>query len=93
MADHSTTTRNVKREKRGFTSDFASQMELFPWWSLLLWISCANVNEEQYPQVLTRKFLDEGERRNNCRHKSSFTGLISVYREDGVCCVFHLVAD
>ena len=119
MADHSTTTRNVKREKRGFTSDFANQMELLPWWSLLLvlslrdpvfvwmlsssWllilirecveacgISGANVNEEQYPQVLTRKFLDEEERRNICRHKSSFTGLISVYREDGVCCVFTL---
>ena len=58
-----------------------------------LWISGANVNEEQYPQVLTRKFLDEEERRNICRHKSSFTGLISVYREDGVCCVFHLVAE
>ena len=47
-----------------------------------LWISGANVNVEQYPQVLTRKFLDEEERRNICRHKSSFTGLISVYRED-----------
>ena len=58
-----------------------------------LWISSANVNEEQYPQVLTRKFLDEEERRNICRHKSSFTGLISVYRDDGVCCVFHLVAE
>ena len=56
-------------------------------------ISGANVNEEQYPQVLTRKFLDEEERRNICRYKSSFTGLISVYREDGVCCVFHLVAE
>ena len=51
------------------------------------------MNEEQCPQVLTRKFLDAEERRNICRHKSSFTGLISVYREDGVCCVFHLVAE
>ena len=56
-------------------------------------ISSAKVNEEQYPQVLTRKFLDEEERRNICRYKSSFTCLISVYREDGVCCVFHLVAE
>ena len=55
-----------------------------------LWISGANVNEEMYPQVLTRRFLDEEERRNICRHKNSFTGLISVYREDGVCCVFTL---
>ena len=30
MADHSTTIRNVKREKRSFTSDFASQMEFLP---------------------------------------------------------------
>ena len=58
-----------------------------------LWISGANVNEKQYLQVLTRKFLDEEERRNICRHKSSFTGLISVCREDGVCCVFHFVAE
>ena len=39
MADHSTTTRNVKREKRSFTSDFANLMELLPWWSLLLVLS------------------------------------------------------
>ena len=49
-----------------------------------LWISGANVNEEQYRQVLTRKFLDEEERRNICLLKSSFTGPISVNREDGV---------
>ena len=55
-----------------------------------LWISGANVNEEQYPQVLTRKFLDEEERRNICRHKNPFTSLISVHCEDGVCCVFTL---
>ena len=36
MADHSTTIRNVKREKRSFTSDFANQMEFLPWWNLLL---------------------------------------------------------
>ena len=53
-----------------------------------LWISGANVNEEQYPQVLTRKFLGEEERRNICRHRNLFTGLISVYCEDWVCCVF-----
>ena len=55
-----------------------------------LWISDANVNEELYLQILTRRFLDEEERRNICWHKSSFTCLISVYCEDGVCCVFTL---
>ena len=98
-----TTTRNVKREKRSFTSDFANLMvacpvltrSVFVWMRMRrsLWISGANVNEEQYPQVLTRRFLDEEERRNICRRKSSFTGLISVYREDGVCCVFDLVGE
>ena len=32
------------------------------------WISGVYVNEEQYPQVPVRKFLDEEERRNICRH-------------------------
>ena len=54
------------------------------------WISSVNVNEELCFQILTRRFLDEEERRNICWHKSSFTGLISVYCEDGVCCVFTL---
>ena len=55
-----------------------------------LWISGAKMNEEQYPQVLGRKSLDEEERRNICRHKHPFTSLISDCRDDGVCCVFTL---
>ena len=57
-----------------------------------LWISGATVNEEQYPKVFARKFLEE-EGRNTCRHKNLFTGLISVCRDDGVCCVFYFVAE
>ena len=55
-----------------------------------LWISGANVNEEQYPHVPARKFLDEEERRSSCRHEHPFTSLISVCRDYGVCCVFTL---
>ena len=36
-----------------------------------LWISGANVNEEQYPKVFARRFLEE-EGRNICRHKNPF---------------------
>ena len=55
-----------------------------------LWISGAKVNEEQYPQVAARKFLDEVEKVSICRHEHPFTGLVSVCRDDGVCCVFLL---
>ena len=55
-----------------------------------LWISGANANEEQHPQVPARKFFDEEERLSICRHEHPFTGLISVCRDDGVCCVFTL---
>ena len=36
------------------------------------------------------KFLREEERLSICRHEHPFTGLISVCRDDGVCCVFTL---
>ena len=110
-----------EREKRCFTSDFANQMEILGWWSLLLVLSlrdpvfvwmlsgswllilirecveaCGSLvpmwTRSSIPKFLRENSLNEEERRNICRHKSSFTGLISVYREDGVCCVFHLVA-
>ena len=53
------------------------------------WMSGAKVNEESHPQVLGRKFLEE--RLSICRHKHPFTSLISVCRDDGVCCVFTLL--
>ena len=53
-------------------------------------ISGAKVNEEQHPQVPARKFLDEEERRNICRHKHPFTSLISVCRDDGAMLCFYL---
>ena len=120
MADHSTTTRNVQRDRSGVL-----RATLQIWWSSFLggacclsclsrscfgvdaqqlaaadpdsivrrsqWISGAKGNEEPHPQVLRRKFLDEEERRSICRHKHSFTSLISVCRDDGVCCVFTLL--
>ena len=49
------------------------------------------MNEEQYPQVPARKLLDEEERPSNCGHEHPFTGLISVCRDDRVCCVFTLL--
>ena len=52
------------------------------------WISGGKVNEEPHPQVLARKVLDEDERQSIRRHKHPLTGLISVCRDDGVCCVF-----
>ena len=119
MADHSTTTRNVQREKRGFACRLCKSGKAASWVEPVacpvrsrscfrldaqqleatdldsrvrrsLWISGANVNEEQYPQVPARKFLDEEERLSICRHEHPFTGLISVCRDDGVCCVFTL---
>ena len=57
-----------------------------------LWISGAKANEEPRRLVPGRTFLDEKERRSICRHKHPFTGLISVCRDDGVCCVFYFVA-
>ena len=56
-----------------------------------LWISGANANEEQYPQVPARKFLVEEERRNICRHKNPFTDLISVCRDDELCCIITML--
>ena len=50
-----------------------------------LWISGANVNDEQYPQIPTRKLLDEEERASNCGHEHPFTSLLSVCPDDGVC--------
>ena len=51
MADHSTTTRNVQREKRGVASDLANPVELLPGWSLLLVLSfprsCFDVDAQQ----------------------------------------------
>ena len=54
------------------------------------WISGAKVNEEPHPQVLGRKFLDSKERLSICRHMHPFKSLISVCRDDVVCCVLLL---
>ena len=58
-----------------------------------LWISGANVNEEQYPQVLTRKFLYEEERRKHLSAQEFFHWPdLSPSRRRGMLC-FHLVAE
>ena len=119
MAHHSTTTRNVQRDKLFFRERLCKSGGAPSWVEHVacpvlsrscfrvdaqqlaatdldsrvrrsLWISGVNVSEEQYPQVPARKFLEEEERRNTYRHKNPFTSLISVGRDDGLCCVFTL---
>ena len=64
MADHSTTIRNVKREKRGFASDFANLMELLPWWSLLPVLSLRDPVFVLDAQQLVAVYLDSRMRRS-----------------------------
>ena len=104
MANLTTTTRNVQRDKLFFREQLCKSGGAPSWVEPVacpvlsrssfgvdaqqlvavgpvsrvrrgLRISGANVNEEQNPQVPSRKFLDEEERLSICRHKHPFTSI------------------